>query len=128
MPCLVVHGARLRCSQGTSQATLTVLPSSEARGDEQPAATVMDHKPLLNVATFGMCQTQANPQVASATAAAQGVLTPMPCVPLVTAPWSPGASFVKVGQHAALTADSTCTCQWTGTVEVVDPGSVIEVE
>ena len=128
MPRLVVHGAQLRCGEGTSPANLSVLPTSEARGGDDPAATVMDQKPMVNVPPFGMCRTQANPQVASATAAAQGVLTPMPCMPILPAPWSPGATYVKVGSLAALTADSTCTCQWTGTIEVVDPGSEIEVE
>lgn len=86
MPKLIVHGATLRCNQGTSPSSLSVLPTDRADGDEKPMATVMDFQPSVNIAPFGMCTTQTNPQVASATAAAQGVLTPMPCMPVVTAP------------------------------------------
>lgn len=123
MPKLVVHGATLRCNQGTSPSSLSVLPADRVDGDEKPAATVMDFQPSVNIAPFGMCTTQANPQVASATAAAQGVLTPMPCMPVVTAPWSHGSSVVMIRDKKALTVGSTCTCAWTGTIDVVDPGS-----
>jgi hypothetical protein len=128
MPRLVAQGAKLKCSQGTSPSTLTVIPAIQASADEKAAATVMDFKPMANIAPFGMCLTQANPQVAAATAAAQGVLTPQPCVPVVTAPWSAGSSVVKVGELAALTDDSTCRCQWTGTIEITDPASAVEVD
>lgn len=128
MPKLVVSGAKLQCSEGTAPSTLTVLPASTADTAEMPVATVLDHQPMVNVAPFGMCKTQANPQVAAATAAAQGVLTPQPCVPVLPAPWSPGAAVVTLRMHKALTDDSTCTCQWTGRIEVTDPGSAVDVE
>ena len=54
------------------------------------AATIMDYAPLVNILPFGMCSSLANPSVASATAAALGVLTPMPCIPVIPAPWVPG--------------------------------------
>jgi hypothetical protein len=75
-----------------------------------------------------MCQTQANPQVAAATAAAMGVLTPMPCVPVIPGPWSPGASLATIDNQKALTSDSKCSCTWTGSIEIVDPASTIDVE
>lgn len=120
MPKLVVHGATLRCNNGTSPSSLSVLPTANTNNDEKPIATVMDFKPSVNVAPFGMCTTQANPQVASATAAAQGVLTPMPCVPVITAPWSPGSTVAMIKDQKALTVGSTCSCAWTGVVEVAD--------
>ena len=123
MPRLVIDGATIRCTQGTTPATLTVLPLCGACGVERPTATVMDFAPMVNVAAMGMCLSPSNPQVAAATAAAMGVLTPQPCVPVTVAPWSPGASGVTVAGLAALTDDSTCSCAWAGTVSVVDAGS-----
>ena len=125
---LVVHGAALKCSEGLSPSTLTVLPVNPVDADDQRAATVMDHAPMVNVAPFGMCKTQANPQVAAATAAAQGVLTPMPCLPVISAPWSPGSPCVQIEQQAALTDDSTCRCAWAGTIEITAPGSAVKVD
>jgi len=83
---LVVSGAMLKCSEGLAPSSLTVLPLGPTSADDRPTATVMDNMPMVNIAPFGMCKTQANPQVAAATSAAMGVLTPMPCVPVIPAP------------------------------------------
>ncbi|MFO0605636.1 MAG: DUF4280 domain-containing protein [Polyangiales bacterium] len=123
MPKLVVHGAVLQCSMGAAPASLTVLPTNLVDGDTKPVATVMDFAPMTNVAPFGMCRSPANPQVAAATAAAMGVLTPQPCVPVLTAPWSPGSPVVTIGSFRALTDDSQCACAWAGTVSVTQPGA-----
>jgi Domain of unknown function (DUF4280) len=60
-----------------------------------PVATAADTIPGTNIPTFGMCMSLGNPAVAMATSAANGVLTPQPCVP---AAGSPGA-LVRVRQH-----------------------------
>ena len=125
---LVISGAKLKCSEGLSPGSLTVLPANGTDAGETPAATVMDYKPMVNVAPFGMCKTQANPQVAAAPTAAQGVLTPQPCVPVISSPWSPGSSVVTINEQNALTDDSTCKCTWTGTIEITDPASDIEID
>jgi hypothetical protein len=125
---LIVNGAQLSCSQGTSPSSLTVLPALGTTADEQPAATVMDYVPMVNVAPFGMCQTQANPEVAAATAAAMGTPTPMPCIPALSSPWSPGASIVTIHGKAALSDDSTCKCMWTGSISITPPGQAVEVK
>jgi hypothetical protein len=126
MPKLVASGAKLECSQGLSQSSLNV-PFSSMDAGPVAAATVMDHIPLLNIAPFGMCKTQANPMVAAATAAAAGVLTPQPCIPVVLAPWAPGCPTMTISDHNALTADSQCTCLWTGQISITDPASDIDV-
>ncbi|MFO0588526.1 MAG: DUF4280 domain-containing protein [Polyangiaceae bacterium] len=128
MPKLVAHGASLKCSEGTSPGMLAVVPSLQASGDLADIATVTDCVPLVHIPAFGMCKTQSNPQVAAATAAASGVLTPMPCLPVITGPWSPGSDAVTFGLQSALTKGATCTCAWAGTIEVTDPGSTIDVE
>lgn len=103
-------------------ATLSVLPAVMAEADVKPVATAMDFKPMLNVAPSGMCRSPANPQVAAATAAAMGVLTPQHCVPVITAPWSPGSPTAQIGLFKVLTEDLTCQCSWTGTIQVTTPG------
>ena len=84
MPKLVVHGAVLQCTMGMAPGSLSILPTNATQGDQQNAATVMDFQPTVNIAAFGMCQSPSNPQVAAATAAAMGVLTPQPCIPVTT--------------------------------------------
>ena len=83
----VVAGAVLQCSFGAAPAALVVLPANRVLAGGPPAATIMDHAPMMNVPPFGMCSTPSNPMVAAATAAALGVLTPMPCIPVTAAPW-----------------------------------------
>src|SRR5262245_31638919 len=100
MPKLVVHGALLQCSMGMSPSSLSVLPTNKLEGAQQNAATVQDYTPMVNISPFGMCQSPANPQVAAATAAAMGVLTPQPCIPNTTSPWTPGSTTVQIANVA----------------------------
>ena len=85
----VCGGAVCACTFGMAPSTLVVTPEGKVT-TSMPIATIMDQVPMKNIMSFGMCTSMANPQVASATAAALGVLTPMPCVPVTTAPWAPG--------------------------------------
>ena len=121
---LVVNGAMMTCTFGVAPGTLTVLPVGRVQSSNQPAANIMDSKPNVNIAPFGMCMSMSNPQVASATAAAQGVLTPQPCVPMTMAPWSPGSPTVMVAGQPALTNSSTCNCTWGGVVTISNPGQM----
>ncbi len=118
---LVCGGAVCQCSFGAAPAPLTVLPANRVL-NAMPAATVMDCAPLVNVPPFGMCSSQANPMVAAATAAALGVLTPMPCVPAPAGPWSPGCATVQIGPFAALNDASQLTCMWGGSIGVKSAG------
>ncbi|ANN76678.1 DUF4280 domain-containing protein [Bordetella flabilis] len=120
----VVMGAQLLCTFGTMPAVLAVLPESRVMVEERPAATIMDHEPIVNIPTFGMCASPANPEVAAATAAAMGVLTPMPCVPATVTPWLPGAPTVLIGGQPALDNLSRCMCMWEGVVSIAMAGSV----
>ena len=127
---LVVQGATLTCSMGTSPGKLSVLPTNETYGGSSPAATVQDMMPQVNLAPFGMCQSPINPQVASATAAASGTLTPQPCMPATSSPWTPGSTSVALlGGPAVLSDECKCLCQWGGTIQVQDAGQAeIEVD
>lgn len=119
----VCMGAMLQCSFGAAPSTLTVLPSNRTM-TTTPAATIMDHAPLVNILPFGMCSSPANPTVAAATAAALGVLTPMPCVPATAAPWIVGAPTVLIGGMPALDNNSKLMCNWGGVIQVVSPGQM----
>jgi hypothetical protein len=78
----------------------------------------------MNLGPFGMCQSLANPTVAAATSAAQGVFTPQPCVPIFTGPWSPGMPIQVVGTPPApaLDMNSLIGCAWGGVVRIMTPG------
>lgn len=117
----VCMGAMLQCSFGVAPSSLVVLPANRVMTGT-PAANIMDGKPLVNVMPFGMCNSLANPTVASATAAALGVLTPMPCVPVTPAPWAPGAPTVMIGGMPALDNSSKLMCNWGGVIQIVNPG------
>jgi hypothetical protein len=119
---LVVKGAQLTCSMGTSPAALTVLPPNMTTGDDNDAANIQDMQPMVNIAPFGMCQSMANPQVAAATAAAQGVLTPQPCMPMTAAPWSPGSTSVTIGGQPAVNDSCQLVCNWGGQIQVSSAG------
>jgi hypothetical protein len=110
------------CSFGAAPAALNVLPVGRVMVAGRPAATIMDNKPFVNIATFGMCSSLANPTVVAATAAALGVLTPMPCAPAIPAPWAPGSPTVLVGGQPGLTNSSQCMCAYAGVITVMLPG------
>jgi hypothetical protein len=79
----------------------------------------MDFKPMVNILPFAMCLSPTNPQVIAATAAALGVFTPQPCIPVTSTPWSPGSPTVTVAGQPVLTQVSTCACMWGGVISVV---------
>jgi hypothetical protein len=122
MPTLVVNGAVLACTFGVAPASLVVLPANRTEATRQPGATIMDHLPMTNIQPFGMCMSPANPQVAAATAAAMGVLTPQPCIPNTVAPWSPGSATVMTSNIPTLNDISICNCLWAGVISVSWPG------
>jgi len=120
----VTATAPLLCSFGLAPSTLNVLPLTRVLVEGKPAATVTDMVPMVNIPPFGMCTSLANPTVAAATAAALGVLTPMPCIPVTVGPWVPPAAQTQAGNVPALTASAQCHCAWGGIISIIFPGSV----
>ena len=115
----IVNGASIKCDQGIpGTSSLIVLPTARVTAGDMPVATIMDFKPMVNIPTFGMCNSSTNPVVIAATSAASGVHTPAPCVPATSSPWSPGSATTSVGELKALTKDSTCKCMWQGSVSI----------
>ena len=102
MPHHVCMGATLKCAMGAAPSKLMVLPIHMSLTSNKPAANIMDHVPFVNIMPFGPCSSPSFPATASATAAAAGVLTPMPCIPLTVAPWAPGSPTVVLDNQPAL--------------------------
>ncbi|HDX5345202.1 TPA: DUF4280 domain-containing protein [Citrobacter sedlakii] len=123
----VCNGATLQCSFGLAPSPLCVVPISRTLINSVPMANIMDNKSFVNILPFGMCSSMANPTVAAATAAALGVLTPMPCIPVTIAPWMPGSPTILVGGMPALTAQSKLMCNWGGVIQIVFPGQVTTI-
>ena len=116
-------GAQMTCSMGTSPAGFSAT-SRPLTTSSMPVGNIMDHVPMMNIPPFGLCQSLANPQVAAATAAALGTLTPQPCIPITTAPWAPGSAAVLIAGMPALNNSSTLSCSWAGTITFSDAGQV----
>jgi hypothetical protein len=117
----VCAGAMLACSFGAAPGTLAVLPANNVTTGAADA-TIMDSKPIINIAPFGVCISLSNPTVAAATAAALGVLVPMPCMPVTPAPWAPGSPTVLIGGMPALNNASKLMCAFGGVIQITMPG------
>lgn len=110
----VVQTSLCMCSFGVAPAPLMVSSQQTVMVCNMLQATIMDNK----FPTFGMCSSLANPTVSAATSAAMGVLTPMPCVPAIVAPWAPGAPTVLVGGKPLLNNTSKLMCNYGGMIQV----------
>ena len=118
MPYQVSTGAAVECTFGVAPAVFTA--SGEDVSATTPAGVITDVE-LENIPTFDMCTSLANPEVAAATAAADGELVPMPCVPVLS-PWTPGSLRVRVNGISALDDASECMCAYGGAITVTDTG------
>jgi Domain of unknown function (DUF4280) len=114
-------GAMMKCTFGVAPSSLIPTPKTVITNNMM-AANIMDHVPIMNIPPFGMCNSPSNPMVAAATAAALGVLTPMPCIPATPAPWVPGAVTVLLCNMPALNNTSTLNCIWGGVITFASPG------
>jgi hypothetical protein len=129
MPFHVCNGATLLCpfAMPPSTSTLVVLPINRMLTSNQPAANIMDNKPMVNIMSFGACISPGNPAFVAATAAALGTPTPVPCLPVTPAPWTAGAVTVLLADMAALDDISTLNCMMGGVITIVEPGEMTEM-
>jgi hypothetical protein len=123
MPKQTCMNGLLKCSFGMAPSSFMPTPKTVMTSN-MIAGNIMDHVPMMNILPFGMCQSIANPMVAAATAAALGVLTPMPCIPATPAPWVPGAVTVLLCNAPALDNTSKLMCLWAGIIEFTMPGQM----
>jgi hypothetical protein len=122
MPPVVTMGGMMLCTMGMAPSSIVVLPANKVMAPV-PVANIVDQKTGAEIVPFGMCISPSNPTVAAATAAALGVLTPMPCVPTPPAPMIPGASPTEMVGNMP-TTDMTCTivCAFAGMISFTSPG------
>ncbi len=100
----VCHGATLQCSKGQLPGRLLVLPDRTVRAGDLPAAHVRDHRPLINIVSFGTCLAG---------------LLPRRCIPETPQPWTPGAAQARVEQVPALDGSSRLACSVGGVIRIV---------
>jgi len=117
----VCNGAQIMCSFCPAPGVLIVPPLNKMLTSNQPAATVMDNKPIVNIAPFPMCMSPKQPSMAATGA-------PGPCIPAFASPWSPGAPTVQLGNFAVLNNMSTLNCSaMNGVITILVPGQMTEM-
>ena len=117
----VISGASIMCTMGMAPGALIVTSQMSVLIAGAPVATIQDAAPMSNITPCGMCMSMANPQVASATAAALGVLTPMPCVPVPAGIWLCAGTPLICG-IPGLAIDAKIICSYGGSISIVSPG------
>lgn len=119
-------GTPMFCDMGLTPSALIAEPMGVFAND-LPVATIVDIIPMANIPPFGLCRSPANPMVIALTAAALGVPTPAPCIPVPVSPWvSP--SNVLIDGIPVVTEGSICMCAWAGTIELTGPSPALNVE
>jgi hypothetical protein len=51
-----------------------------------------------------------------------GALIPMPCTPIIPAPWIPGSPTVLIANMPALNDSCKLMCAYAGVIQIVSPG------
>lgn len=118
----VCTSAQMTCTGGMMPSIFNAGPIRKELIEGKMKGNIMDFKPNVNIPPFGMCTLPSNPAVALATAAAWGVLTPAPCMPVPAGPWTPGHPTVLVEGQPALTQTCTLKCAWAGVITIVTNG------
>lgn len=111
------------CMFGGAPCTLNVTSQQLCLAEGKPLGTIQDMKPGVNLPSFGMCMSLANPTVAAATAAALGVLTPQPCTMVPAGPWIPSNPKTLIQGKPVLTNEATLMCAFgAGQIQIISPG------
>ena len=130
MPELLTTGCMLTCTFGDTPSAFVALelPGKPVIEGAMTTATIMEIAPIDNILPFVMCNSLANPEVAAATSAALGVLTPMPCVPVIPDPWDPPSINMFFEGLPLATVESKCLCTWGGEISVDSPAEVFVMD
>lgn len=108
-----------KCANGSISCNIMVVdPTRKMKSDGQKVVIESDTS-IENIKTFGMCNNLCNPSVAEATAAAQGVLTPMPCKPSLVGRWQRNVKKISVNGKKVVSKKSTLKCAFGGCISIV---------
>ena len=107
----VTAGAKLQCSFGAA-CTLNVNRPMTLL-ENAPMANIMDFAPFTCIVPTGTCSAPTNPAVI----AAMG--SPVPCTPLIVAPWAVGKPDVLVENFPALLSTDKCFCAYGGVISIM---------
>jgi len=122
LPQMINSSGSTSCPFGSAPAPIKITNSSKVVASGSMTATIADMAPMTNIGPFGLCSSLMNPATASATAAALGVLTPMPCTPVPAGPWSSNAPKVIIEGKPCLCTGAVMQCAYGGTIQIVSPG------
>lgn len=114
----VCPGSMVQCPFGVAPTPLVFLPTSMVFGPSGPMGTIIDFVPFLNIIPFGVCKSLANPMTAALTAAAFGVLTPGPCIPVPVGTWLPAKPTVITKLGPIINNSSKIICAYGGTIQI----------
>ena len=117
MPQLLTTGCLLECTMGLTPAPFVAdeLPGAPAELG-MTVGTIAQFVPMKNIPSFGTCKSPMNPTTATLTAAAQGVLTPGPCMP-AGIPWTPPSATANHFGVPLATIMSKCACGFGGVIQ-----------
>ncbi len=122
MPAPLCAGCVLSCTMGTVPMPFIALPIPGVPiVDGLPTATILDIAPFLNIPSFIMCRSPANPAVAAIIAASLGTVTEGPCIPVPVIPWEPPSVATLSNGIPLATVESMCVCAWLGEISVEVP-------
>ena len=109
---------------GVAPSSLVVLPINMVNTSNVPAANIMDHIPMVNIMPFGMCQSLANPMVATATVGGDGRADADALHPDdAWRPGRPGSPTVMLGPPALAQQEfAMLMCNWAGQISVAYEG------
>jgi len=119
-------GGMMQCSFGMAPSTFVATHRTTATS-YMDAGNIMDFVPIQNIPPFDPGAEAGRREAFAATAAALGVLTPMPCVPVPTGPWVTGAPTVLLDNFPALNNSSKLMCAWAGVIQFTNPGQQTEM-
>ncbi len=122
---LLTLGTMLGCKPwGAAPMPMGVLPTNRIMTSKMPTATMKDIVPFLNIPSFVMCTSKANPAVIAVMAATFGAVQQFACIPAPAMPWMM-AGMRAPGGKVPLVTKSACTmCMWAGTIAPQAPAQM----